>query len=68
MQKCGDLVLGQPKQKLDSTGKKSDVKECCQLTSMYLNFIQSWTSRRPWLRYERATNMMFCDMRIKHDI
>ena len=26
MQKCGDLVLGQPKQKLDSTctGKRSD--------------------------------------------
>ena len=24
MQKCGDLVLGQPKQKLDSTEKRSD--------------------------------------------
>ena len=31
-------------------------------------FIQSWTSRRPWLRYEKATNMMFCDMCIKHDV
>ena len=76
MQKCGDLVLGQPpppppskKQKLDSTEKKI-LKRSDKLYDVnyrQCTFIQSWTSRRPWLRYERATNMMFCDMRIKHD-
>ena len=55
------------KQKLDSTEKKESDK-LYEVNKRQCTFIQSWTSRRPWLRYERATNMMFCDMCIKHDV
>ena len=48
------------KQKLDSTEKRESGK-LYEVNKRQCTFIQSWTSRRPWLRYEKATNMMFCD-------
>ena len=48
------------KQKLDSTEKRESDK-LYEVNKRQCTFIQSWTSRRPWLRYEKATNMMFCD-------
>ena len=55
------------KQKLDSTEKKESDK-LYEINKRQRTFIQSWTSGRPWLRYEKASNTMFCDMCIKYDV
>ena len=55
------------KQKLVSTEKRESDK-LYEVNKRQCTFIQSWTSRRPWLRHEKATDMMFCDMCIKHDM
>ena len=54
------------KQKLDSAEKESD--KLYEVNKRQRTFIQSWPSWRPWLRYEKATNMMFCVMWVWRDI